>query len=182
MLRNSIINFTLKLGIAFSLFYAGLAAFVVPDHVLSFWPNFISSNVNESALVFISGFCSFALIGWLFSKKKQFASAVATGSAIALVGLFNITNVPFVVDLAPLFFISLALAFRYYPRIRVVAQTKTTSLASVTVHEIMEDDGPFSGRMAGKDSSLSGLGESVESVVESGVHTEHDQHIFIPKQ
>jgi hypothetical protein len=173
MLRNSIINFTLKLGLAFSLFYAGLAAFVVPDHVLSFWPLFISKNANESALVFVSGFCSFALIGWLFSKKMQFSSAVTTGSAIALVGLFNITNVPFIVDLAPLFFISLGLSFRYYPRIRVIAQTKVTSLASVTVHENMDDD-----QMAGKDSDL---GESVQSIVESGVHTEHDQHIFIPK-
>lgn len=161
MLRNSIINFTLKLGLAFPLFYAGLAALIVPDHVLSFWPSFISSNTNESVLVFVSGLCSFALIGWLFSNKTQFVSAVTTGSIFALVGLFNITNVPFIIDLTPLFFISLALSFRYYPRIRVVAQTKVTSLASVTVHE---------------DES------TTESVTESGIHTEHDQHIFIPKQ
>lgn len=159
MLRNSVINFTLKLGLAFPLFYAGLASLVVPQHVLSFWPTFIASNINETVIIILSGLCSFGLIGWLFSNKKQFASAVTTGSAFALVGLFNIKNVPFIIDLAPLFFIALALSFRYYPRIRVIAQTKVTSLANVT-----------------------DLDEEVETVVESGVHTEHDQHIFIPKQ
>ncbi|MCF7865408.1 MAG: hypothetical protein K9M11_02800 [Candidatus Pacebacteria bacterium] len=161
MLRNSVINFTLKIALAFPLFYSGLAALIVPDHVLSFWPTFISSNINESVLIFLSGFCSFALIGWLFSNKIPFASTTTAGIIFAVVGIFNITDVPFIIDLAPLFLISLALSFRYYPRIRVIAQTKVTSLANVTVHE---------------DESIT------ESVTESGIHTEHDQHIFIPKQ
>lgn len=173
MLRNSIINFTLKLGLSFSLFYAGLAALIVPDHVLSFWPTFLSSNLNESFLVFLSGIVCFGLIGWIFSKKIQFTSAVTTGILIALVGLFNLTNVPFIVDLAPLFFISLALSLRYYPRVRVVAQTKVTSLATVTVHDDLDEVSPH---------TISDESNSVETVVESGIHEEHDQHIFVPKQ
>ncbi len=173
MLRNSIINFTLKIGLAFPLFYTGLAAIIVPDHVISFWPDFISANLSESFLVFFSGLVSFGLIGWIFSKKLQFSSAVTMTSLIGLAGLCNITNVPFIVDLAPLFFISLALAFRYYPRVRVIAQTRVTSLATVTVHDDLDEVSPH---------TASDESNSTETVVESGIHEEHDQHIFVPKQ
>lgn len=173
MLRNSIINFTLKVGLAFSLFYTVLASIIVPDHVISFWPNFLASNLNESFLVFLTGLISFGLICWVFSNKLQFASAVTTGAMLALTGIFNISNVPFIIDLAPLFFISLALSFRYYPRVRVIAQTKVTSLATVTVHDDLDEVSPH---------TVSDESNSVETVVESGIHEEHDQHIFVPKQ
>ncbi len=173
MLRNSVINFALKLGLAFSLFFSGLASLVVPDHVLSFWPSFITSNLNESFILLISGIVSFGLIGWLFSKKAQFASATTTGACIALTGLFNLTNVPFIVDIAPLFFISLALSLRYYPRIRVIAQTKVTPLSSITIHKNLDNSPGIKGPE---------ISDVTESVVESGVHEEHDQHIFVPKQ
>jgi hypothetical protein len=173
MLRNSIINFTLKLGLAFSLFYTGLACIIVPDYVILYWPNFLSSNLSESFLVFTSGLVSFGLIAWLFSNKFQFASATTTTALFAITGLFNITNVPFIVDLAPLFFISLALSLRYYPRVRVIAQTKVTPLASVTVHDDLDEV-----------SSNTNLDEnnSTETVVEADTHLEHDQHIFVSKQ
>lgn len=168
MLRNSLINFTLKLGLAFALVYAGLASIAVPDQVLSFWPSFLSSHLNQSFLIFLSGIGCFSLVGWIFSNKMQFTSAVTTSAIFALTGIFNITDVPFLVGLAPLFFISTALALRYYPRVRVIGQTKVTTLANITFHNTENGNKPE--------------GQTVESVVESGTHEEHDQHIFIPKQ
>lgn len=173
MLRNSIINFILKIGLAFSLFYTGLASIIVPDHVISFWPKFLSSNLNESFLVFITGIISFVFIGWIFSNKFQFTSAVSIAVALALAAVFNLTNVPFIVDIAPLLFISLALSLRYYPRVRVIAQTKVTPLANITVHDDLDEVTPH---------TTSDESNSVESVVESDIHEEHDQHIFVPKQ
>lgn len=179
MLRNSIINFTLKIGLAFSLFYTVLASIVVPDHVISFWPNFLSSNLNESFLVFLTGLVAFGLIAWIFSNKFQFASAVSISIALALAGIFNLTNVPFIVDVAPLFFISLALSLRYYPRVRVIAQTKVTPLASITVHDDLDEIASYAAKTTSDTENES---NSVESVVESDTHLDHDQHIFVPKR
>ncbi|MDQ5912004.1 MAG: hypothetical protein QG568_217 [Patescibacteria group bacterium] len=173
MLRNSIINFTLKLGLAFSLFYTGLACIIVPDYVILYWPNFLSSNLSESFLIFMSGLVSFGLIAWIFSNKLQFASSTTMTVLLVLAGLFNLTNVPFIVDIAPLFFISLALSLRYYPRVRIIAQTKVTPLASVTVHDDLDEV---------SSAPNSSENNSTETVVESDTHLEHDQHIFVPKQ
>ncbi len=176
MLRNSIINFILKIGLAFSLFYTGLASIIVPDHVISFWPNFLSSNLSESFLVFLTGLVSFGLIAWIFSNKFQFTSSTTITILLAITGLFNLTNVPFIVDIAPLFFISLALSLRYYPRVRVIAQTKVTPLANITVHDDLDEIASNTTDNTNEESN------SVESVVESDTHLEHDQHIFVPKQ
>lgn len=92
---------------------------------------------------------------------------------LVLAGLFNLTNVPFIVDIAPLFFISLALSLRYYPRVRIIAQTKVTPLASLTVHDDLDE--------VSSDTNSS-ENNSTETVVESDTHLEHDQHIFVPKQ
>lgn len=179
MLRNSIINFTLKIGLSFSLFYTVLASIVVPEHVISFWPNFLSSNLNESFLVFLTGLFAFGFIVWIFSNKFQFVSVVSITVVLALAGIFNLTNVPFIVDVAPLFFISLALSLRYYPRVRVIVQTKVTPLASITVHDDLDEVASSASKVA---SGADNESNSVESVVESDTHLEHDQHIFVPKQ
>lgn len=164
MLRNSAINLCLKLGLALPLLYATLAAFVVPDHVLSLWPTFISTKFNESILVFISGLATFALVVWLFSRKWKFQCAISITILIALVGLLNITNIPFVMTLAPLFFIAAGLTLRYYPRIRIMTQTRVTPLAHITPLDDLDDE------------------DDEGEVVESDIHAEHDQHIFVPKQ
>lgn len=163
MLRNIAVNAVLKIGLILPLAYAGLAALVIPDKVLTFWPSFVVNNLNESFIIFVSGVLPFALIIWICSHRRDFASALTITILIFLTGITNIKNVPFLIDLAPLFFISLALSLRYYPRIRIMAQTKVTPLTNITIED--ED-----------------LEEKIESVVESEIHREHDQHIFIPKQ
>lgn len=162
MLRNTLINFTLKLGLALSLIYTGLEAIIVPDNVLVYWPEFLTSSIHDSILILITSAVCFGLIAWIFSNKGPFTSAMVCSSLVGVVGIVNIMDVPFLIDIAPLFFISVALSLRYYPRIRVVAQTKVTPLANITTEAIPE--------------------KRTETVIESDIHTEHDQHIFVPKQ
>ena len=163
MLRNIAVNAVLKVGLILPLAYSGLAALVIPDKVLTFWPSFLVDHLNNSFLIFVSGLGPFILIAWLCIKRKNFASALTITILMALIGLSNIKDVPLLVELTPIFFIGLALSLQYYPRIRVTGQTRVTPLVGITI----DDDE---------------LEEKIEAVVESEIHTEHDQHIFIPKQ
>ena len=181
MLRNTLINFTLKLGLAVSLIYSALEALVVPNNILKHWPDFLVSNVNDSLLIILTSIICIAFVAWFFSNKGQFTSAISLTSLWVLIALFNITDVPFLIDIAPLFFISSALSLRYYPRIRVVAQTKVTPLANVSIPET-EVDTHQSVPPQKNDSPESNESDLATTVVESDIHTEHDQHIFVPKQ
>lgn len=188
MLRNTLINFTLKFGLAISLVYTGLEALVVPDNILKYWPEFLSSNIHDSVLVLITTLACLALVVWLFSNKGQFASVLTFSSLVAIIGIANITDVPFLIDIAPLFFISVALSLRYYPRIRVVAQTKVTPLANITIPEQQTykeesiDINNTGIKEKGGEKNKEEMQTHTETVIESDIHTEHDQHIFVPKQ
>ncbi len=167
MLRNTAINLSLKIGLAIPFMYTCLASFFVPDHVLSFWPKFIVRHINETVILFITGLGTLIfVVSMLFFRSSDHQKFVVSSSgmiAIALVGLSNLDNVPFLIDLVPLFFIALALTLRYYPRVRVVAETKITPLANVTIQKHK-------------------YAEVKDTVVEVGIDAEHDQHIFVPKQ
>lgn len=128
MLRNPLINISLKVGLSISLLYTALASIIVPDSVISRWPLFISHRVGEGTLASFTSIACIALIIWLFFGKKQFQPAVASLICITLTGIFNILSVDFLFSLAPLFFISLALCLRYYPRVRIVGETMVTPL------------------------------------------------------
>jgi uncharacterized membrane protein len=171
MLRNSIINLVLKIALCISLLYVTLASFISPNIVVLKWPHFISDKVSEQSLAQFTGLLSITLIVWLLSGKKKFLSSITIGICVVLTILVNITvNVSFVFSILPLLFISIALALRYYPRIRVVVQTKVTPLGQVSTTEVkMEGDG--------QAADVTDLG-----IAESEVHIEHDQHIFISKQ
>jgi hypothetical protein len=128
MLRNSVINIVLKIGLSLSLLYVALASLIVPVKVLWAWPSFIANRVADGTLASLTGIICFGLIIWLFFGRKKFASSAVVLIAIALTGLCNITNVSFLFILAPLFFIALALCLRYYPRVRIVSETFVTPL------------------------------------------------------
>lgn len=128
MLRNSVINITLKIGLSLALLYTALDSFLMPADVLLKWPAFIVHRVDEGTLASFTGIVCLGLIVWLFFGSRKFTSAVTTLVCISLTGLFNILSVSFLFGLAPLFFITLALCFRYYPRVRIVGETLITPL------------------------------------------------------
>lgn len=173
MLRNSAINIVLKVGLSISLLFTALAGFVVPQNVSARWPSFMVNPSSEYLIGIFTSIVCLALVVWLFSSKKKFIAAISTTTAVALAGLFNITDIAYIFQISPLFFIGLALSLRYYPRIRVLTQTKVTPLTNVTPIDI--DGEHFS------EESEDGSSEHLTEVVESDIHAEHDQHIFIPK-
>jgi hypothetical protein len=128
MLRNSVVNILLKVGLALPLLYTALAAFVVPARVITRWPLFVTHHVDESTLTVFTGIVCVAFVIWLFFGTRKFISAATLTLCIGLTILFNIKSESFVFGLAPLFFIALALSIRYYPRVRVVSETFLTPL------------------------------------------------------
>lgn len=178
MLRNSIINLTLKIGLCFSFLYTALAALVVPERVVAHWPGFIVRLVSEQTLASFTGLCALALIIWLFSGSRKFESALTSTIVIAVTILFNFSiggdSVSYIFSIVPLLSIGLALSLRYYPRIRVVVQTKVTPLTNVS--PIDEH-----GRHPDEQSiDVTDLGASESTISASGIHVDHDQHLFIP--
>lgn len=165
MLRNSAINIVLKIALSISLLYVVLAGFLAPQNVTSRWPSFISGPSNEAILGGITSIISIFFIAWLFSGKKKFSAVASVTISILISILFNISDLSYIFQVSPLFLIGLALSLRYYPRIRVIAQTRVTPLNNITpIDEYGDHD------------------DTDTDVVESDIHAEHDQHIFIPKE
>ncbi len=168
MLRNSIINLVLKVALCLSLLFTALASFITPSIVVSKWPSIIAANISEQNLAEFTGLLCLGLTAWLISGKMKFSSSVTLAVLTFLTIIFNLTLVTFVFSVFPLFFISIALSLRYYPRIRVIVQTKVTPLGQITESEMTHDS---------QAADVTDLG-----VAESDIHLEHDQHLFITKQ
>ncbi len=128
MLRNSVVNILLKVGLGLPLLYTAVTAFIVPSRVISRWPLFITHHVDDNTLAVFTGIICVAFVIWIFFGTKKFASCISLTAAIALAALFNIKSASFLFGLAPQFFIALALSIRYYPRVRVVSETFVTPL------------------------------------------------------
>jgi len=155
MLRNTLINLTLKIGLMISLLYSSLAAFVVPAKVVEYWPSFISNNLSEGFLSLFTGLLALVYILWIFSAKYRFQVFSSLSTIIALFAISNFSNVGLLFSIAPIFSITLALSLRYYPRIRVVAQTKVTPL------------------------DIDGEAEIDEESSNQNSEKDHDQHLFV---
>lgn len=126
MLRTYTINFISKVGLAIPLLYVTLISIFNQEKVISYWPLFLSRNINELALVLLTGLVSLFLIIWMFSGRNKFESSVCTLGALLLVAIANIRDIDVLFTLIPLICIALSLSLRYYPRIRVVAETKVS--------------------------------------------------------
>jgi hypothetical protein len=189
MLRNTIINIVLKIGLSISLLYASLASFIVPATVIEYWPNFISNNVSENFLSIFTGIVSLVYIVWIFSGRYRFASVSSLSIIFILFGISNIYNVGLLFNIAPIFCISLALSLRYYPRVRIVAQTKVTPLEDQSRLPI-ENINPGAELLPEKtmldldtsSKSISIEEKDINNVDESAIQKkdkDHDQHLFV---
>ncbi|MBU3668913.1 MAG: hypothetical protein FGM57_03015 [Candidatus Taylorbacteria bacterium] len=123
MLRTYVINFISKIGLGVPLLYVFLISIFNQSVVIAAWPSTISKHVNEEALVLLTLIGSAVLIAWLFSGKKNFE--VST-TILALLLITTASNLNLILDLTPLICLALGLTLRYYPRIRVVAETKVS--------------------------------------------------------
>ncbi len=121
MLRTYVISFISKIGLAVPLLYAFISTTLNQSAVISAWPRFISKHINEDALIFLTALGSLFLLIWMFSGKKKFESALTN---LVILILITLTNLNLIFQLIPLIALALGLTLRYYPRIRVVAETK----------------------------------------------------------
>lgn len=124
MLRTYIINTISKVGLAASFVYTLLLTLFDASKIISAWPHFISRHINENALVLLTASTVIFMTIWMFSGKRRFESALTNFVIIFLTTVVHVDDIHFVFQLIPLLCISLGLALRYYPRIRVVAETK----------------------------------------------------------
>jgi hypothetical protein len=170
MLRTYIINFISKIGLAIPLLYVALASLFDPATIVSRWPLFLSKNLNGNALVLVTGAVSLCLIVWLFTNKYKFQSSVTTLAGIVLVGLFNIRDMGLLFSLVPLFCLALGLSLRYYPRVRVVVETKVT----IPKEHILEQVEKYSDEI--DDEDIEDIAKTIKTTTD-----DHDQHLFIPE-
>ncbi len=124
MLRTYIINTISKIGLAASFVYTLLLTLFDQSRIVSAWPHVVSKYINEDALILLTALSLVFMTIWMFSGKRKFESALTNFVLIFFVILVHITDIHFVFQLIPLLCISLGLALRYYPRVRIVAETK----------------------------------------------------------
>ena len=158
MLRNTLINLTLKIGLMISLLYGALASFIVPATVVSYWPTLISRNLSESFLSTFTGIAILIYMAMIIYNRRRFYTYSSLSFFILAMILLNIRNVQLLFNMAPILAISLGLSLRYYPRVRVVAQTKVTTIDEEGEIEIAE---------------INRKGDLIPS------EKEHDQHLFV---
>ncbi len=124
MLRNLAINFVLKMGLAVTCVGYAICALVYPNSVIEFYPQFVPNIIGDLATLIIGAAVSLFMAAWIISRRHKFACSFTFLILISLAILTNLTSLRFVSVAWPLFVISLALAVRYYPRVRVIVSHK----------------------------------------------------------
>ncbi len=124
MLRNSAINFVLKLGLGLTSLGFALYSLAYPNVILEFYPQFVPDLIGDLATLIIGSVVTLFMAVWIFSRRHKFACSFTFLILIFLAIIANLTSLRFVSVAWPLFIISLALSIRYYPRIRVIVPHK----------------------------------------------------------
>ncbi len=124
MLRNSAINLVLKAGLVVTCVGYAICALAYPNSVIEFYPQFVPNIIGDLATLIIGAAVSLFMAAWIISRKHKFACSFTFLILISLAILTNLTSLQFVSVAWPLFVISLALALRYYPRVRIIVSHK----------------------------------------------------------
>lgn len=120
MLRQSLVSFVLKIGLSCSLLFVTVCSFFRPIEAATYYPRFLVTGIDDRGIIYTVGIISLLLVVWILSGRHKFSSSLVVTIGIAIVGLVNITNIYFLLNIAPVFAIGLALVLRYYPRVRVL--------------------------------------------------------------
>ncbi len=124
MLRNSAINFVLKAGLIVASLGFALYSLLHPNSVLGLYPQFASDILGDMTLIVIGALTAVFMAIWLISRRNKFACASTFLVLMALAMIANIGSIRFISAAWPLFVIALALAVRYYPRVRIIVAHK----------------------------------------------------------
>lgn len=100
----------LRLGIAFTFFYAAIFSFLNPNDWIGFFPLFLRNLIGAPLLnIFI--FYEFVLGFWLLSGRHGFLAGLVSAATILGIIVFNFGAFDIVFRDVGLFFAALALAF-----------------------------------------------------------------------
>jgi hypothetical protein len=120
MLRNSAINFVLKIGLGLSCIGFAIYSIAFPNVIIDFYPHFVPDIIGDMATLILGSLFAIFMAVWIFSRRQKFACASVFFIIFLVAILANITSLRFVSMIWPLLVISMALAIRYYPRVRII--------------------------------------------------------------
>lgn len=124
MLRNSAINFVLKVGLGATCIGFAIYSIFYPNIILDFYPQFALDLIGDLAMLIIGGIVALFMAGWIFSRKHKFA-CFSVFFLLILIAIFsNLSSLRFISVAWPLLVISFALMIRYYPRVRIIIPHK----------------------------------------------------------
>lgn len=139
MLRNSAINLVLKIGLGLTCIGFALCSLIYPNIILEFYPQFVPNIIGDLTTLIAGSIASLFMAAWIFSHRHKFACFFTFLILIFLAILANLTSLRFVSVAWPLLIISLALAIRYYPRVRIIVPHKDGERMRIV--PIIDEDG-----------------------------------------
>ena len=107
-------SFFLRIGLAISFIYAGIAEFLNPEAWIGFIPSFARSIIPAAALLHIHSAFNVLLGLWLISNKKVFYAAILACLAMVAIIFFNYSALDIVFRDVAIFFAAVALASLTY--------------------------------------------------------------------
>ncbi len=109
--REMKILLLLRVGLAFSFFYAAIASLIDPLSWVGYFPQFVRHMV-PSQMLLMGGFSFVQLVvgGWILSGKNIFIPSVIAVALLLGIILFNISQMPILFRDISILFMALALA------------------------------------------------------------------------
>lgn len=117
-IRNMLVSFLLRSGLAIVFLYAAISAFLNPLAWVGFIPNFVKNIIPALLFLKIHSAAEIILALWLLSNKKTFYAAVVSALAMLSIVIFNITALEIVFRDIAILFGALALAVLTYSKER----------------------------------------------------------------
>jgi len=109
--KEKSISLVLRLGLAFSLLYAGISIFYNPTDWIGFVPQWVRELSGGGYLSLYGHACFDILLGlWLLSNKWTFYASILTALNLFSISLFNLSQLDIIFRDVSLIFMALALA------------------------------------------------------------------------
>lgn len=117
--REQKVLLLLRIGLAFSLFYAALSALIDPVSWIGYFPQFIR-HLAPSEMLLTGGFSFVQLVigGWILSGKEIFVPSVVAVAMLLGIILFNFSQMDVIFRDISILFMALALAIANQKRYR----------------------------------------------------------------
>lgn len=163
MIRTSAINLVLKIGLAITSVSFAFLSFTKAAEVIIYYPDFIVSLFGEITTLSLGAATAIVMAIWLLSRKHKFAAAFTYSILLLVAIFFNLDSIRFLSVAWPLICMSLALALRYYPRIRIIIPGKNGDEKMKIVPAAPDDDAEEAPATSGEVSSTEALSDNEDN-------------------